>query len=54
MDTYLIYTFSPYRVPKILVMELEAIDIIHAIQGSGVPVQEITKVELKTEYMRGD
>lgn len=47
MNEYIIYTFQPYSLPSIQMTEIEAGDIISAIQGSGIPINEIISIKLK-------
>lgn len=48
MDTWIIFTFSEYSIPKVKRVEVQAYDIASAIESSGIFIGSITCVQLKT------
>ena len=47
MNKYLVYIFTSYNMPSIQVQEVEAPDIMSAIQTGNFNIQEIICVKLK-------
>ena len=53
--TYLIYYYSTYMTPRLQVKEVQAFDIVQAIQNSGLAAPDVLAVKMKavTEVVAG-